>query len=168
MLSKKMEKALNEQINKELYSAYLYLAMAAYCKQTNLDGFANWVTVQAQEELAHAQMFFNYVNDRRGRVVLTAIAEPPAVWKTPTALFENIMTHEQGVTASINALVVLAGSEKDSATLAYLQWFVTEQVEEEASVDRVVQRLKMVEGFAGGLFIIDNELATRVFVPPVR
>lgn len=167
MLSKKIEAALNDQINKEQYSAYLYMAMAAYCKSINLDGFANWVSVQAQEEMFHLNRFITHVNDRRGRVILEAIAKPPYDWKSPAAMFDAILHHELLVTESINDLVALAIDEKDAATHQFLQWFVTEQVEEEANVDRVIQRMKLVEGYPGGLFLIDNELATRVFVPPV-
>ncbi len=161
MISKKMEKALNEQINAELYSAYLYLAMAAYFESENLPGFANWMKVQAQEETAHAMKFFGFINERRGRVVLKAIDQPAKTWKSPLAAFEASFEHEQMITGRIDDLVNLAVEAKDHATNAMLQWFVTEQVEEETSVDTVVQMLKMADKAPGGVFMIDRELGRR-------
>lgn len=161
MISKKMEKALNEQINAEMYSAYLYLAMAAYFEAENLPGFANWMKIQTQEETAHAMKFFHFINERRGRVVLKAIDQPAKEWKSPLAAFEASFEHEQMITGRIDDLVNLALEEKDHATNAFLQWFVTEQVEEETSVDTIIQMLKMAEKAPGAVFMIDRELGRR-------
>jgi ferritin len=158
-----MEKALNEQTNAELYSAYLYLSMVAYFESVNLPGFANWMKVQTQEELMHAMKIYDFVNERGGRVVLKAIEAPPTEWESPLDAFEAAYKHEQKVTGLINNLVNLAIEEKDHATNSFLQWFVNEQVEEESSVDEVVQKLKMVEKAPGGQFMIDRELGQRVF-----
>lgn len=166
MLSKKMEEALNEQINAELYSAYLYLSMSAYFKSINLHGSANWMKVQAQEEMVHAMKIYDYVIERGDRVVLKAIAKPTTEWKSPLAAFQAAYKHEQHVTGLINDLVNLAVKEKDHATSVFLQWFVNEQVEEEASANEVVQKLKQVEKVPAGLFMIDRELGQRVFTSP--
>jgi ferritin len=166
MIGKKMETALNDQINAELYSAYLYLSMAAYFQAVNLPGFATWMRVQTQEEVMHAMKMYDYVNGRGGRVTLKAIAEPPAKWESPLAAFEAVYKHEQLVTGRINDLVDLAIKEKDHAANTFLQWFVNEQVEEETSADAVVQQLKMAEDAPGTLFMIDRELGQRVFTPP--
>ncbi|MDI6448285.1 ferritin [Anaerobaca lacustris] len=168
MMSKKMEKALNEQINAEAYSAYLYLAMAAYFEAENLPGMANWMRIQTQEETAHALKFFDFVNERRGRVVLKAIDQPQKEWKSPLAAFEAAFAHEQLVTGRIDDLVNLAIQAKDHATAAFLQWFVDEQVEEESSVDRIVQMLKMAEKAPGAMFMIDRDLGQRTFTPPAE
>lgn len=166
MISKKMEKALNEQVNAELYSAYLYLSMEAYFKSMNLNGFANWMRVQTQEEVAHAMKIYGFIDERGGRIALKAIDGPQTEWDSPLAVFKDIYKHEQKVTSLINNLVNLAIEEKDHATNTFLQWFVNEQVEEEASADQVVQQLKMMEKAPGGMFMLDRELAQRVFTPP--
>ena len=166
MVSKKMEYALNEQINSELYSAYLYLSMVAYFESMNLPGFANWMRIQVQEESMHVMKIYDFVNERNGRIILKSIAEPPAEWKSPLAAFEAAYKHEQLVTGRINDLVNLAIEEKDHATNTFLQWFVNEQVEEESSVNKVVQKLKMMDNAPGGQFPIDRELGQRVFTPP--
>lgn len=166
MLTEKMQDALNQQVNAELYSAYLYLAMEAYFKSINLPGFANWMRVQTQEELLHAMKIYDFINQRNGRVTLKAIAQPQTEWKSPLAVFEAAYKHEQKVTGLINDLVNLAVKEKDHATSTFLQWFVNEQVEEEASANGVVQKLKMTGKSPDGLFLIDRELALRVFTPP--
>ena len=166
MLSPKMQAALNAQINAEYYSSYLYLSMAAYAESANLKGFANWFRVQAQEEMIHALKFFDYVHSRRGRVELKAIEAPPANWDSPQAAFEQTFNHEQHVTALINKLVDQAKTESDHATQAFLQWFVTEQVEEEATADQILQQLRLMQNAPGGLFMLDRELAQRTFVPP--
>ena len=168
MIGKKMEEALNDQINAELYSAYLYLAMAAYFESENLAGFASWMRVQTQEETAHAMKFFDFINERGGRVTLKAIDEPQKQWKSPLAAFKAAYEHEQMITGRINDLVNLAIKGKDHATNAFLQWFVNEQVEEETSVDSVVQTLKMAEKAPGALFMIDRELGQRTFTPPAQ
>jgi ferritin len=166
MISKKIEEALNGQVNAELYSAYLYLSMESYFKSLNLDGFANWMRVQTQEEIMHAMKIYDFIDERGGRVTLKAIEGPPTQWESPLAVFEAAYAHEQKVTGLINGLVDLAIKEKDHATNTFLQWFVNEQVEEEASADAIVQQLKMMEDAPGGLFMLDRELAQRVFTPP--
>jgi ferritin len=166
MLNPKMEKALNDQINAELYSAYLYLSMALHFEALSLKGCASWMRVQNLEETAHAMKFLNYVAERGGRVKLAAIDEPPAEWDSPLAVFEDVLAHEQKVTGLINELMEIAQGEHDHATIAELQWFITEQVEEEASADDVVQKLKLMANAPGGLFMLDRELAQRVFTPP--
>lgn len=165
MFSQRMQDALNKQINAEFYSSYLYLAMSAYFQSISLSGFANWMRVQAQEELAHAMKFYEFVNERAGRVVLHKIDEPKAEWENSTAVFQQVLDHEQEVTRLINELVNIAIEEKDHATQIFLQWFVTEQIEEESSANEVLHKLKLTGGEGSGLFMLDRELATRVFVP---
>jgi ferritin len=166
MVNVKIQEALNKQLNAELYSSYLYLSMCAYFESINLKGFANWMRIQAQEELMHAMKFYDYIDERGGRVTLTKIDGPPTQWETPRAVFEHVYQHEQKVTGLINTLVDLALSESDHATNNFLQWFVAEQVEEEASADEVIQKLKIVGDQGGGLFMLDRELGQRVFTPP--
>ncbi|MEA3223786.1 MAG: ferritin [Thermodesulfobacteriota bacterium] len=166
MIEKNIQKALNKQINAELYSAYLYLSMSAYFQSVNLAGFANRMRVQTLEEMTHADKFYNFIVERGGRVELEAIEAPPKEWASPLAVFENAYKHEQKVTSMINDLVDLAIKEKDHASNIFLQWFVTEQVEEEASADEVVQKLKLAGDKGSGLFMIDKELSQRVFTPP--
>ncbi len=166
MLPKKMEEALNAQLNAEAYSAYLYMSMAAYFDALNLTGFANWMKIQAQEELFHAQKFYDYINERGGRVIMETIAKPETEWESTLAVIEYTYRHEQKVTSLINDLVELSRLEKDNATYNFLQWFVSEQVEEEASVDAVLQKLKLVGDFGPGIFMVDQEMAQRVFTPP--
>lgn len=168
MIGKEMEKALNEQINAELYSAYIYLAMAAYFEAENLPGCASWMRVQVQEETVHAMKFYDFLNERGGRVVLEAIEGPPKEWKSPLAAFEAAYEHEQYITGRINKLVDLAIAEKDHAANAFLQWFVNEQVEEETSVEAVVRNFKMAEKAPGAMFMIDRELGQRTFTPPAQ
>jgi ferritin len=166
MIDQKMQEALNKQLNAELYSSYLYLSMAAYFLSVNLGGFANWMRVQTQEEAMHAMKFYDYINERGGRVLLQPVEAPPSEWDSPLAVFEHIYSHEQAVTGMINKLVDLAIKASDHATSNFLQWFVSEQVEEEASADEVVQKLRLVGDDPGALFMIDRELAQRVFVAP--
>lgn len=166
MLSEKMEKALNDQIMWELYSSYLYLSMSAHFLSVNLSGFANWMRVQAQEELVHAIKFYDFVNERGGRVVLQTVKAPPSEWTTPVSVFEDTLKHERQVTKRINDLVDVALKEKDHATNIFLQWFVTEQVEEEASAKEILERLKLLGDARGGLFMLDRELGQRVFTMP--
>jgi len=166
MFNKKMEKSFNEQINEELYSAYLYLSMVAYFESTNLPGFANWMRVQTQEEIVHAMKFYDYINQRNGRVVLTALADPQIEWKSPMDAFEAAYKHEIHITAKINELVNLAIEEKDHAANMFLQWFVNEQVEEEKNPSDIIQKLKLIKNSSEGLYMLDKELATRVFTPP--
>jgi ferritin len=161
-----MQEALNSQINAEYYSSYLYLSMAAHCEAASLKGFGNWMRVQAQEEMFHAMKFFDFVLDRGGRVELGPIDGPPTKWESAVDVFEATLAHEQHVTALINKLVDLAIAESDHATHTLLQWFVTEQVEEEASADEILQQLKLVGDAAHGLFMLDRELGQRTFTPP--
>jgi ferritin len=161
MLTEKMQAALNDQLNAELYSSYLYLSMNAYFKSVNLDGFANWMYYQAQEELEHAMKFYDFVIQRGGKVQLLQIAAPPTEWDSPLAVFEATLEHEQKVTGLINNLVDVAHEERDHATNIFLQWFVSEQVEEEESVGGVLEQLKLMGDAKGGLFMIDRELAKR-------
>lgn len=161
MLSEKVQKALNEQLNAEMYSSYLYLSMNAYFKSISLDGFANWMYAQAQEELMHAMKFYDFINQRGGRVALSTIESPPVEWDSPQAVFEETLKHEQKVTGLIHALVETALRENDHATNIFLQWFVTEQVEEEDSVGSVLEQLKLLGDAKGGLFMMDRELAKR-------
>ncbi len=166
MLSETMQKALNDQVNAEYYSAYLYLSMAAYFESLNLNGFANWMRVQTQEELAHGTIMFNFIGQRGGRVILSAIAAPQTEWKSPRDAFECAYSHEKKVTGLINKLVDLAIRESDHATNAFLQWFVTEQVEEEMNASGIANQLKVAGDSPNALFMIDRELAARVFTPP--
>jgi len=166
MIKEIIQDALNKQINPELYSSYLYLSMSAYFESINLKGCANWMRVQTQEELVHAMKFYDYLIERGGKVVLSSIESPPTEWPSPLAIFENAYQHEQKVTGLINKLVDLAIVEKDHATNNFLQWFVSEQVEEEASADEVVQKIKLMGDTHGGIFMLDRELAQRVFTPP--
>jgi ferritin len=161
MLKEKVEKGLNSQLNAELYSSYLYLSMSAFCKTLNLDGFANWLNVQAQEELVHAMKFYDFIIQRGGNVRLTRIEGPPTEWDSPRAVFENVYEHERKVTALIDDLVDLALDQRDHATNIFLQWFVTEQVEEEENASGVLEKVKQVEGTRGGLFMLDRELGSR-------
>jgi ferritin len=161
MLSQKMESALNAQINAEYYSSYLYLSMAAHCRAINLEGFAQWLRIQADEEMIHAMKIYDFVLERGGRVVLTAVEAPPSEWKSPLAVFEATLEHEQHVTSRINKLVDLAIADSDHATNAFLQWFVNEQVEEEANADAVARKLKLMADAPGGLFMLDQQLGQR-------
>lgn len=161
MIGKKMLDALNEQINAELYSAYLYQAMAAHFVAGNLKGFAHWMDLQAKEEQAHARKFYDFLLDRGGRVTLKAIAAPPAEWKSPLQIFEESYAHEQKVTGLIHKLVDLARAENDHAAEVFLAWFVTEQVEEEANASEIVEKLKMVKEHPQGLLMLDAQLGQR-------
>jgi len=168
MLSKKMEKALNEQINKEMYSAYLYMSMSAYSTNIGLSGFANWFMVQYHEEMEHAMKIYNYINEQGGKVKLMAIDEPPSVFKGPMDMFQKTLKHEQFITKSINDLMDLAIKEKDHATQIFLQWFVTEQIEEEGNDNEIIDKLKLAGDKGNGLFMIDKELGARVYIPPAQ
>lgn len=166
MLDEKVEQGINDQINAELYSAYLYYSMAAYFEGLSLKGFSHWLRVQALEEMTHVQKFFAYLNDRSGRVVLTPIEAPASEWQSPLAVFEEVYAHEVKVTGLINKLMDLALAARDHASTSFLQWFVNEQVEEEASADEVLQKLKLVDKTEGGLFLLDQEMDKRTFVLP--
>ena len=166
MISKKMATALNKQLNNELYSAYLYLSMSSYCNAIGLKGGANWFMVQYQEELSHFMKFYDYINSQGIPVGLAAMEAPPGGYGSLLSMFEQALTHEQFITRSINDWMELAVKEKDHATQIFLQWFVTEQVEEEANAGEVIARLKMAGEAGPGLLMVDTELAARVFTPP--
>ncbi|MDH4138293.1 MAG: ferritin [Anaerolineae bacterium] len=161
MLSKTIQDAMNEQVKNELYSAYLYLSMSAYCEAANLPGFAHWMRVQAQEEVEHAMKFYHFVYERGGRVALQAIDQPPVEFQSPLHVFEQTLAHEQKVTTMIHDLYTLAVQEKDYASQAFLQWFVTEQVEEEASATQIVETLKRIGDKSHALIMLDKELGRR-------
>lgn len=165
-MKKEMEAALNAQINAEFYSSYLYLAMQSYFQSLSLSGFSSWMNCQAREELFHGMKFYEYVNERGGKVLLEGIAKPDSQWSSPLQAFEQVLAHEQKVTGLINDLVEVALDAKDHATNIFLQWFVTEQVEEEASVGEIVDKLRLIGNDSSGLFFLDAELAKRVFTPP--
>ncbi len=166
MLHADIEKALNDQINAELFSSYLYYAMAAYFESTGIPGAANWMRIQTQEELVHVSKYFEYIVDRGGRVALGAVAAPGAQWKSPLAAFEAALNHEREISARIHKIADLAVKHRDHGTHNFLQWFISEQIEEEKTAEDVVQKLKLAGKDGAGLFMIDRELATRVFVPP--
>lgn len=166
MIDDRMRNEINKQINAELYSAYLYLSMATYFEDKGLPGFANWMYVQNQEETFHAMKFLHYLVERGGRVELMAIEEPPREWASPLAVFEHVYQHEQHVTSLINNLVNVAEEIKDRATFNELQWFIAEQVEEESNAEAIVNKLKLTQDAPSALFMLDNELAARVFTPP--
>lgn len=166
MLSEKMEKELNKQLNAELYSGYLYLSMAAYFEEEDLPGFANWMVVQSQEEYTHGMKFYDYLISRGAKVELEAIDKPKIEWDSPEDVFTNALEHEQFVTSLINNLVDIAIEEKDHATNIFLQWFVEEQIEEEESASEVLSKVKRAKDSQNLLFMIDSELGSRVFTPP--
>jgi len=166
MISPKMQDALNDQMQKEMYSASLYLSMSSYCSSIDLNGFANWFRIQAMEEMTHAMKLYDYIIERDGRSKVSSLEEPPYDFESPLAAFEGALAHEQKVTAWINELVSLAIKENDYATNNFLQWFVMEQVEEEANARDNIQKVKMVGDQGHGLFMIDRELAQRVFTAP--
>ncbi|MGC9348319.1 MAG: ferritin [Anaerolineae bacterium] len=161
MLGQKMQDAMNEQIKNELYSAYLYLSMAAYFETENLTGFAHWMREQAEEEQEHALKFFDFINERGGRVTLHAIDQPPADFGSPLNVFEETLSHEQKVTSLIHDLYALALEENDYASQVFLQWYVAEQVEEEANVTEILERLKMLGDRGQGLLMLDRALGER-------
>jgi len=158
--------AINEQVNAELYSAYLYLSMNAYFQNKNLPGFANWMMIQTGEEMAHAMKQYNYINDRGAKALLKQIAAPPAEWKNPLDVFNNVYEHEKKVTALINNLMDIAIKEKDHASQIFLQWFVTEQIEEEKNAGEIVEKLKLIGSDTTAIYILDKELALRAPAPP--
>lgn len=163
-ISKKVEEAINKQVNAEFYSAYLYLGMSSKCAEMNLKGIANWFHVQAQEEMTHALKFYRFVLERSGHPVMPAIEGVRTDWKDPLEMFEAAYEHEQKVTALINAIMDTAMAERDHATSSMLNWFIDEQVEEEANASEIVEKLKLIGDSKDGLFMLDKELSTRVFV----
>jgi ferritin len=167
MLSKKMLDALNDQINKEMYSAYLYMAMSAYSDSQGLKGFSNWFYVQYQEEMEHAMRIYHYIQEQGGRIKLKALDEPPADFGDALEMFEKTLEHEQFITKSIHGLVDLAVSEKDYATQIFLQWFVSEQIEEEANDNEIIDKIKLIGKQGNGLYMLDRELGARIYKPSV-
>jgi len=161
MINKKIEAAINEQIKNEFYSAYLYLSMAAYCESINFPGFAHWMHLQYEEENAHALRLFHFLNDRGGRVRLMAIDEPASEFESPLALFEQVLAHEQKVTGMIHDLYALAVKENDYPTQVEMQWFISEQVEEEKNAGDIVEQIKMAENNKTALLMLDRELGAR-------
>ena len=166
MINERVQNALNQQLNAELYSSYLYLAMSAHFESVKLKGFANWMQVQTQEELIHAMKFYYYLADQGARITLTAIDAPPTQWKSALDSFEHTYKHEQKVTGLIDRLVELASAESDHVTKDFLQWFVDEQVEEEESAHGIVQKIKNAGEKPDDLLILDQELGKRVFKLP--
>ena len=166
MIKKEVLDALNEQINAESYSAYMYLSMAAYFENMGLSGFAHWMKVQYQEESAHALKFFNYVTERGGKVVLKAIDQVPVEFDGIVDVFEKTLVHEVHVSDLINNLMNVAISASDHASQSFLKWFVDEQVEEEANVEKILATLKLINGQGNGIFFLFLELSQRVFVDP--
>jgi ferritin len=161
MSSQKVQDAFNKQINAELYSGYLYLSMAAYFESIDLKGMAHWMTIQSGEERAHAMRFFDFVNDRSGRVLLTQIEAPKTEWKSPLEAFEDAYKHEVKITGMINELFTLVAIEKDGAGHDFLEWFCREQVEEEANAQLIVAQLKLVGDNGVGLYMLDQQLGQR-------
>jgi len=166
MIKPKVERAINKQINAEMWSGYLYLSMSSYFESIGLSGFANWMWIQAREEMSHAMRLYQHVIERGGRVIFDAIDKVPNEWKSPQHVFEETYKHEQKVTGLIEKLVDLSEKEKDRAAYNMLQWFIDEQVEEEDSADEILQKLKLIGKNGNGLFMIDRELAQRNFTPP--
>ncbi len=165
-MDEKMVEALNSQLNAELYSSYLYLSMGSYFESEDMSGFANWMRVQAQEELMHAMKIYDYILQRGDRAILIRIDSPPTEWESAVTVFEHVYSHEQKVTGLINQLVNLAISLGDHATNNFLQWYVAEQVEEEESSSGVLKKVTMAKGSLSGMLMLDNELAQRIFTPP--
>jgi len=165
MIGKRMQDAMNEQIKHELESAYLYLSMAAYFSAESLDGMAQWMRVQAQEEFAHAMRFFNHINEREGRVELLALAQPQKEWASPLEAFKAAYEHERFITGTIDDLLKIAAEENDNPARIMLQWFVSEQVEEESSTKKVVDLLERVGDSGHALIMVDRELGARQPAP---
>lgn len=166
-MNKKIQDAINEQINKELFSGYLYLSMAAYAESEGLSGIANWLKVQAQEEVEHAMRFYTFVNRRGGVVTLKAIEQPDTKFKSILDIFEKTLEHEKKVTAMINNLFELSRKENDYAFESLLKWFIDEQVEEEEHAMDLVNKVKLLGNDPEKLYLLDKELAVRVYTPPV-
>ena len=162
MLSETMQKALNDQMNFEIHSGYIYAAMSAYLESIDLPGFATWMSAQAAEEMSHAMKFYKYIHDRDGRAIFDAIPAPPSEWASLKATFEGALEHERIVTGKIHAIVDLAIEERDHATQSFLKWFIDEQVEEEATATEWIKMIEMSECQPAGLMMLNREAATRV------
>ena len=168
MISQKLQDAFNEQINKELFSEYFYLSMASYFSSQGLDGFENFFLIQVEEERFHAMKMYKFLNERGGRVYLREIKAPRTNFSSPLEVFELAYKHEQFVSKSINELMDVAMQENDHATKSFLNWFVDEQVEEEASMETILNKLKLIDGKGYGMLMLDKELAARTFTPPTK
>ena len=167
MINKEVYTVLNEQINKELYSAYLYLSMSAYFSDLGLLGFANWMRIQFQEEQAHGMLIYDFVVNRGEKVVLTAIDAPNSNWDCPLSVMKEVLEHEVYVTSLINNVITVAELHKDRATMSYMNWFVDEQVEEEANSQDIISKLKLIGDDKSALYLLDKDLSARIFNPPV-
>jgi ferritin len=163
MISTNLQKNINSQINEELYSSYLYLSISAYCSSMNFKGFANWFSVQAQEETDHAMGLYNYLIERGGRVLLMEIAKPPYEFKDICNIFEEALKHEKYITGKIHKLYEVGQSEKDYAFGSFIQWYINEQVEEEANATEIVETIKLVGSKGTSLYLLDKQLAGRVY-----
>lgn len=161
MMKSTLEKAFNDHLNEEIFSFYLYLSMSAYLETQNMKGMARWMRAQADEERGHAMKFFDFLNDRGGRVTLGALRQPQTEWPSPLAVFEDALGHEQHITSRINALVDLAREENDHAAFAFLQWFVNEQVEEEAALQPIIRQMEDTQASKGALYYLDRQLGKR-------
>ncbi len=161
MISQSLTDALNEQLKQELYSAYLYLAMSAYCDQQNLPGFSHWLRIQAEEEREHAMKFYDFILDRDGKLALQSLPQPPREFGSPVDLFEQVLAHEQEITSLIEQLYRTAGAEQDHATQIFLEWFISEQVEEEKTALQILETLRMAGDDKVGLLMLDRELGAR-------
>jgi ferritin len=161
MISQSLVDALNDQLKQELYSSYLYLSMSAFCDDRNLTGFAHWMRLQADEEREHAMKFFDFVQDRDGRAVLQAIPQPQRDFGSPVELFEQVLAHEQEVTSLIEQLYRKATADQDHATQVFLQWFISEQVEEEKTASQILETLRMAGDDKVALLMVDRELGAR-------
>ena len=167
-MKKKMEKAFNKQVNAELYSSYLYLSMESYFQSISLAGFAKWMRGQVQEEMFHGIKIYDYIHERGGKAQFEAIDKPESNWESPLVAFEHILAHEKKVTQLINDLIDTSLEVRDHAAKAFLDWFIIEQVEEEATVGEIVDRLRLIGDDKSGLFMLDSELSKRVFTIPTE
>lgn len=167
MINDNVAKVLNEQLNKEFYSAYLYLSMSAHFSDIGLLGFANWMRVQTQEETAHAMFIYDFLINRGGHVDFPTIKAMPAEWESPLSIMEAALQHEIFITNSINNIITVAEEAKDRATISYMNWFVDEQVEEEANAKEIIDKLKLIGDDKSALYLLDKDLSARVFVQPV-
>lgn len=167
MINPKVEKIIIDQVNKELYSAYFYLGMSAYFSNIGLLGFANWMRIQTQEEQAHGMLMYDYLINRGVNITLATIDAPPSDWENPLQVMEAVLKHEEYVTSLINEIISVAEEAKDRATMSYFNWFVDEQVEEEANAQDIISKLKLIGDDKSALYLLDKDLAARVFVAPV-
>lgn len=166
MINETVAKVIIDQVNKELYSAYLYLSMSAHFSDIGLLGFANWTRVQVQEETAHAMLMYDYLISRGEKVTLASIDAAPSNWGTPLSVMEEVLKHEEYVTRLINNIVNVADENKDRATMSYFNWFVDEQVEEESNAQDIISKLKLIGDDKSALYLLDKDLAARMFVQP--